>query len=86
MVFVNYMHDVVVDTQFHKFYGRPFLDNTTAVPVRLLSPTRYPRLRSCSKLPLAVYKLHGTRKIAASAIPSQRQRWSPNEATTPWLS
>ena len=55
-------------------------------PVRLLSPTRYPLLRSCSKLPLAVYKLHGMRKIAASAIPSQRKRWSPNKATTPWLS
>ena len=24
MVFVNYIYDVVVDTQFHKFYGRPF--------------------------------------------------------------
>ena len=24
MVFVNYMYDMVVDTQFHKFYGRPF--------------------------------------------------------------
>ena len=22
MVFVNYVYDVVVDTQFHKFYGR----------------------------------------------------------------
>ena len=27
MVFVNYIYDVVVDTstQFHKFYGRPFV-------------------------------------------------------------
>ena len=24
MVFVNYIYDMVVDTQFHKFYGRPF--------------------------------------------------------------
>ena len=24
MVFVNYIYDVVADTQFHKFYGRPF--------------------------------------------------------------
>ena len=24
MVFVNYIHDMVVDTQFHKFYGMPF--------------------------------------------------------------
>ena len=24
MVFVNYIYDVVVDTKFHKFYGRPF--------------------------------------------------------------
>ena len=24
MVFVNYIYDTVVDTQFHKFYGRPF--------------------------------------------------------------
>ena len=24
MVFVNCIYDVVVDTQFHKFHGRPF--------------------------------------------------------------
>ena len=24
MVFVNYIYDMVVDTQFHKFHGRPF--------------------------------------------------------------
>ena len=24
MVFVNYLYDVVVDTPFHKFHGRPF--------------------------------------------------------------
>ena len=24
MVFVKYIYDMVVDTQFHKFYGRPF--------------------------------------------------------------
>ena len=24
MVFVNYIYDLVVDTQFHKLYGRPF--------------------------------------------------------------
>ena len=24
MVLVNYIHDMVVSTQFHKFYGRPF--------------------------------------------------------------
>ena len=24
MVFVNYICDMVVDTQLHKFYGRPF--------------------------------------------------------------
>ena len=24
MVFVNYIYDVVIDTQFHKFYGGPF--------------------------------------------------------------
>ena len=24
MVFVNYMYDMVVGTQFNKFYGRPF--------------------------------------------------------------
>ena len=24
MVFVNYIYNVVVDTQFHKFHGRPF--------------------------------------------------------------
>ena len=24
MVFVNYIYDMVVDTQFHKFQGRPF--------------------------------------------------------------
>ena len=24
LVFVNYIYDMVVDTQFHKFYGRPF--------------------------------------------------------------
>ena len=24
MVFVNYMYDMVADTQFHKFHGRPF--------------------------------------------------------------
>ena len=24
MVFVNYIYNMVVDTQFHKFYGRPF--------------------------------------------------------------
>ena len=24
MVFVNYIYDMVVDAQFHKFYGRPF--------------------------------------------------------------
>ena len=24
VVFVNYIYDMVVDTQFHKFYGRPF--------------------------------------------------------------
>ena len=24
IVFVNYIYDMVVDTQFHKFYGRPF--------------------------------------------------------------
>ena len=23
-MFVNYIYDMVVDTQFHKFYGRPF--------------------------------------------------------------
>ena len=25
MVVVNYIYDMVVDTQFHKFYGRPFV-------------------------------------------------------------
>ena len=25
MVFVNYIYDMVVDIQFHKFYGRPFV-------------------------------------------------------------
>ena len=24
MVFVNYIYEMVVGTQFHKFYGRPF--------------------------------------------------------------
>ena len=24
MVFVNYIYDMIVDTQFHKFHGRPF--------------------------------------------------------------
>jgi len=24
MVFVNYIYDMVADTQFHKFHGRPF--------------------------------------------------------------
>ena len=24
MVFVNYIYDMIVDTQFHKCYGRPF--------------------------------------------------------------
>ena len=24
MVFVNYIYDMVLDTQFHKFYGRQF--------------------------------------------------------------
>ena len=24
MVFVNYIYDMVIDTQFHKFHGRPF--------------------------------------------------------------
>ena len=24
MVFVNYSYDMVVDTQFHKFYGGPY--------------------------------------------------------------
>ena len=24
MVFVNYVYDMVVDSQFHKFYGGPF--------------------------------------------------------------
>ena len=24
MVFANYIYDMVVDTQFHKFHGRPF--------------------------------------------------------------
>ena len=24
MVFENYIYDMVVDTQFHKFHGRPF--------------------------------------------------------------
>ena len=24
MAFVNYIYDIVVDTHFHKFYGRPF--------------------------------------------------------------
>ena len=24
MVFVNYIYDIGVDTQFHKFYARPF--------------------------------------------------------------
>ena len=52
MVFVNYIYDMVVDAQFHKFYGRPF--------ARVLPGIFIPHERDRSVTPLGVARVNRT--------------------------
>ena len=52
MVFVNCIYDVVVDTQFHKFHGRPF--------ARVLYQVFIPHERCRSVTPLGATRVNRT--------------------------